>query len=224
MADTLVERVTGQATATAVPVQVHLVLPDRVLLGQAEDAAELHGYGPIPAELARELTLGGSEHTSLRRLHATTPATGRLVAMDSRAWAFPDGIARLIRLRDRVCRAPWCDAPVRHVDHVQAHQDGGPTNETNGQGLCESCNHAKQAAGWHSRIRPGRRHEMETTTPTGHTYRSRAPATWPAAPPLATTGSTSCSAPSSGSPPERRRCRRPRLASDPWQPCCPSCS
>lgn len=57
-----------------------------------------------------------------------------------------------------------------------------------------------------------------------HTYRSRAPATWPAAPPLATTGSTSCSAPSSGSPPERRRCRRPRLASDPWQPCCPSCS
>lgn len=88
--------------------------------------------------------------------------------MDSRAWAFPDGIARLIRLRDRVCRTPWCDAPVRHVDHVQARQDGGPTNETNGQGLCESCNHAKQAAGWHSRIRPGRRHEMETTTPTGH--------------------------------------------------------
>jgi len=120
-----------------------------------------------------------------------TPATGRLVAMDSRAWAFTDGIARLIRLRDRVCRTPWCDAPVRHVYHVQAHQDGGPTNETNGQGLCESCNHAKQAAGWHSRIRPGRRHEMETTTPTGHTYRSRAPATWPAAPPLATTGSTS---------------------------------
>ena len=141
-----------------------------------------------------------------------------------RALAFTDGIARLIRLRDRVCRTPRCDAPVRHVDHVQAHQDGGPTNETNGQGLCESYNHAKQAAGWHSRIRPGRRHEMETTTPTGHTYRSRAPATWPAAPPLATTGSTSCSAPSSGSPPERRRCRRPRLASDPWQPCCPSCS
>ncbi len=99
-----------------------------------------------------------------------------------------------------------------------------PPNETNAQGLCESYHHAKQAAGWHSRIQPGRRHELETSTPTGHTYRSRAPATWPAAPPLATTGSTSCSAHSSGSPPERRRCRRPRLASDPWQPCCPSCS
>ncbi|MCW2762702.1 MAG: endonuclease, partial [Marmoricola sp.] len=59
---------------------------------------------------------------------------------------------------------------MRHVDHVQAHQDGGPINETNGQGLCESCNHAKQAAGWHSWIRPGRRHEMEppllSATPT----------------------------------------------------------
>ena len=37
--------------------------------------------------------------------------------------------------------------------------------------------------------RTGRRHEMETTTTTGHTCPSRA-ATWPAAPPLATTGST----------------------------------
>jgi hypothetical protein len=38
------------------------------------------------------------------------------------------------------------DAPVRHLDPVHARQDGGRTNETNGQGLCESCNHAKQAA------------------------------------------------------------------------------
>jgi hypothetical protein len=29
-------------------------------------------------------------------------------------------------------------APVRYVDHLQAHQHGGPTDETNGQGLRES--------------------------------------------------------------------------------------
>jgi len=224
MADTLVERVTGQTTATAVPVQVHLVLPDRVLLGQAEDAAELHGYGPIPRRArprahprrvrAHELAAAPRHHPGYR-----PPRRDGLTGL---------GVPRRNRPADPAPRPGLPHAVVRrpgaHVDHVQAHQDGGPTNETNGQGLCESCNHAKQAAGWHSRIRPGRRHEMETTTPTGHTYRSRAPATWPAAPPLATTGSTSCSAPSSGSPPERRRCRRPRLASDPWQPCCPSCS
>ena len=33
MADTLVERVTGQTTATAVPVEIHLVMTDTTLLG-----------------------------------------------------------------------------------------------------------------------------------------------------------------------------------------------
>ena len=181
MADTLVERVTGQTTATAVPVQVHLVVPDTVLLGDRDDAAEIDGYGPIPAELARELTLNGRgspEHTELRRLYAT-PSTGQLVAMDSRARAFPDGLAHLIKLRDRTCRTPWCDAPVRHIDHIEDHADGGPTSGDNGEGLCESCNHAKQAPGWRARARPGPRHTVEITTPTGHTYRSRAPATPP---------------------------------------------
>ena len=52
----------------------------------------------------------------------------------------------------------------------------GPTSGDNGQGLCEACNHAKQAPGW--RARPSPRagpHTIETTTPTGHTYRSHAP-------------------------------------------------
>ncbi|GAA2134040.1 HNH endonuclease [Nocardioides bigeumensis] len=178
MADTLVERVTGQTTAAAVPLQVHLVVPDTVLLGDREEAAEVDGYGPVPAELARRLVAGSPEHTELRRLYAS-PTTGQLVAMDSRARTFPDGLARFIRLRDRVCRTPWCDAPVRHIDHVQDHADGGPTSAANGEGLCESCNHAKQAAGWHARARPGPRHTVQVTTPTGHTYRSKAPATRP---------------------------------------------
>ena len=37
-------------------------------------------------------------------------------------------------------------------------------------------NHAKQARGWRARPRPGPRHTFETTTPTGHRYRSTAPA------------------------------------------------
>ena len=57
MADTLVERVTGQTTATAVPVEVHLVMTDTTLLGTGTDRrhtdaeavdvpAHLEGYGP----------------------------------------------------------------------------------------------------------------------------------------------------------------------------------
>ena len=75
-------------------------------------------------------------------------------------------------VRDQTCRTPWCDAPIRHCDHVIAVEAGGATSAGNGQGLCEECNYAKQAPGWTARPRPGPRHTIETTTPTGHRYLS----------------------------------------------------
>ncbi len=96
--------------------------------------------------------------------------------MDSTARIFPTRLAQFLRLRDQRCRTPWCDAPIRHADHVEAAQAGGPTTAVNGQGLCEACNYNKQAPGWHAKPRPGPQHEVETTTPTGHTYQSTAPA------------------------------------------------
>lgn len=117
--------------------------------------------------------------------------TGGVAAGGSPPGARPDIRSGDMHLREHINSPSRPGSPPSVCRPRPSPPDGGPTNETNGPGLCESCNHAKQAAGWHSRIRPGRRHEMETTTPTGHTYRSRAPATWPAAPPLATTGSTS---------------------------------
>ncbi|MDP3891780.1 HNH endonuclease, partial [Nocardioides sp.] len=104
------------------------------------------------------------------------PETGGLIAMDSRARAFPTLLATFLRLRDQgICRTPWCDAPARHTDHVQPVDEGGPTSAINGQGLCEACNHAKQAPGWTASATPGPRHTVATTSPTGHTYQSRAP-------------------------------------------------
>jgi hypothetical protein len=55
MADTLVERVTGQALACEVPVRVNLTVSDRVLFGAADEPAQVEGYGPIPAGVARTL-------------------------------------------------------------------------------------------------------------------------------------------------------------------------
>jgi hypothetical protein len=111
---------------------------------------------------------------TLRRLWAA-PRTGALVAMESRARRFPDGLALWLDVRDQVCRTPWCDAPVRHHDHALGHDAGGPTSGNNGQGLCEACNYAKQAPGWHAGATPGDRHTVTTTTPTGHVYSSTAP-------------------------------------------------
>jgi hypothetical protein len=172
MADTLVERLTGQATAEAVPVRVGLVMTDAVLLAGGDEPAHVDGFGPLPAPVARDLiTLDHRSQAWVRRLY-TSPSTGELVAMDSKSYRFPRGLARFIRHRDQICRTPWCGAPIRHIDHALAFTAGGETSHVNGQGLCEACNHHKQAIGWEARPRPGPTHTVETVTPTGHRYRS----------------------------------------------------
>ncbi|MBD8043909.1 HNH endonuclease, partial [Arthrobacter sp. Sa2BUA2] len=119
---------------------------------------------------------GNQARVTLRRLFLD-PESRELIAMDSKARYFPPGLARLIRTRDQTCRTPWCDAPIRHIDHIRPYSEAGPTSYTNGQGLCEACNHAKEAPGWTAETIciPGQRHAVRTVTPTGHAYRSTAP-------------------------------------------------
>ena len=196
MADTLVERVTGQAIAAAVPIEIQLVMPAETLLGQGSEPALAPGYGALPASFARALVAScGSAGASawVRRLF-TTPDGRDLVTMDSRRRRFSGPLRHLIELRDQTCRTPWCDAPIRHGDHVIPGRRGGATSAANGQGLCEACNYAKEAPGWHcTALRRGPSpaephappHTVRTTTPTGHTYDSTAP---PVLPTRAATG------------------------------------
>ena len=177
MADTLVEGVRGGAggQAGSPGVSLGLVMSDAALFGGADEPAHLDGFGPIPAELAREIVVGACDRDEkiwLRRLYAS-PATGELVSMDATGRTFRGSLARFVRLRDRVCRTPWCDAPIRHVDHPRRHADEGPTAADNAQGLCEACNYAKDAPGW--RARPGPDGGVVTTSPTGHSIATRPP-------------------------------------------------
>ena len=133
----------------------------------------------------------------LRRLY-TAPGTGTLTAMDSRARLFPPGLRRVLPTRDDTCRTPYCDAPIRHYDHIIPWHQNGTTTEANGAGLCEACNHTKELPGWSSRPRPGPRHTLEITTPTGHTYQSTAP-------PLPGTGPARVSGAGSARSPSRQR-------------------
>jgi hypothetical protein len=182
MADTLVRRILAphQSSAdgvTGVPLMVNVVVPDSVLWGNHDGGGWVEGYGDVPGDLIREWIAANLESgvdTWLRRIYET-PKTGELVAMDSKARGFDGGLAAFLRMRDRGCREQWCDAPVRHLDHAESHADGGLTSAENGQGICEAHNYAKQAIGWSAQPRPGPRHTIETTTPTGHTYETTAP-------------------------------------------------
>jgi hypothetical protein len=152
-----------------------------------EEPGYLHGYGVVPAGWIRDLVAGLPPHAQawIRRLYMN-PRTGQLVAMDSRRRLFKHSIRKFVVLRDRICRTPWCGAPIRHADHPEPHGRGGTTSRRNSQGLCEACNYAKQAAGWTVRPVPGPVHTIATTTPTGHVYESSAPPLpgWQASPSL----------------------------------------
>nr|WP_251041464.1 HNH endonuclease signature motif containing protein [Arthrobacter sp. ISL-30] len=202
MADALVERITGTPNGIT-GVEIQLIMTDRTLFQGDSEPARLAGYGIVPAGWARALAkegqaakkgqpakevhavkddaakageaAWGQEFTVwLRRLY-TAPGMGELVAMDSRARLFPAGLRRYLQARDDTCRTPYCDAPIRHFDHVLPWHTGGTTSLDNGAGLCEACNHTKENPGWTTRPSPGRQHTIEYRTPTGHTYHSTAP-------------------------------------------------
>ncbi len=148
MADALVERTTGVSGGIS-GVEIQLIMTDRTLFQGDNEPARLAGYGIVPAGWAGPINPeqeppGNDSGTAarmdsgrrdldtwLRRLY-TAPATGDLVAMDSRARLFPAGLRRFIRARDQTCRAPYCDAPIRHHDHVVPWHDGGTTSLGNG--------------------------------------------------------------------------------------------
>ena len=144
MADALVERTTGTPGGIT-GVEIQLIITDRTLFQADAEPAVLPGYGTVPAGWARTLITarsarprgvapavprgpGGAAGSGrraddpafnlwLRRLY-THPGTGELVGMDSRARLFPPGLRRFIQARDDTCRTPYCDAPIRHLDHI----------------------------------------------------------------------------------------------------------
>jgi hypothetical protein len=158
-------------------VSVQLVMTDRTLLHGDDEPAYLVGYGIVPAGWARDLLRDTDADVFLRRLY-TAPGTGRLLAADARARLVTGALRQVLIARDQRCRTPWCDAPIRHLEHATAWGDRGATSDENCHGGCERCNHTKQAPGWSARPSspPGGRHTVHTRTPTGHVYRSRAPA------------------------------------------------
>ncbi len=180
MADTLIERITGRPAGTAVPVAVDLVLTDDTLLGGSTTPATVPGYGPVPADVARQLVNAAisdrDSRATLRRLYRH-PTSGALVAMESRARFFPHGLARFIALRDGTCRTPYCDAPIRHTDHATPAAHGGQTTAANGTGCCEACNYTKEADGWTvtTHTDDNGTHTALFRTPTGAEHRSTAP-------------------------------------------------
>jgi hypothetical protein len=129
------------------------------------------GAGTIPGPVARNLAAHAIDADAAWLRAIYVDPLGRLLATSSVSRFHPPGLAALLRAREQgICGSAWCDASIRHIDHVIPHADGGATSLDNGQGLCVRCNHAKQAPGWTQKTTAiDGRQAVETVTPTGHT-------------------------------------------------------
>ena len=136
MCDTLVERLTGVATADPVHTKVELVMDSSTLLGLAERPGRLTGLGPVPAQVAR--FIAASSDTWVRRLFCD-PVDCSVLVQDSRARRFTGPLKRLIVGRDQTCRGPGCGSRIADIDHIVEHARGGRTSRGNGQGLSKGC-------------------------------------------------------------------------------------
>ncbi len=141
-ADVLYDLLMGQ-DRNRVRTEMQVVVPISTLMGLSDEPGELAGYGPIPAELARELAAGSR---STWRQMLTDPRDGQVVKVGARRFPSP-GVARTVRARNRHCIFPGCDKPAMNseIDHTKPHAEGGRAEEGNLGPACARHHHLKHA-------------------------------------------------------------------------------
>jgi hypothetical protein len=156
-----------------VQVRVGVTVGLTTLLGLDQLPGELAGYGPIPADQARELAAQGT----WRRL-VTDPVTGALLDYGTSRYTPPAHLAAHVVARDQTCVFPGCRirADRCDLDHrVPFDADGGngATSDVNLSALCRPHHRLKQQPGWRlARYADG---TLAWRTPTGHRYLRRPP-------------------------------------------------
>ena len=154
----------GARTVHGRPVEVRVTMNAATMLGLRDDPADLEGYGPIPASIARELL----PDATLRRL-LTDPANGALLDVGRRTYTPPRALIDFVTTRDDTCVLPGCTRPavMCEVDHCQPWATGGSTCEHNLAPLCTRHHRMKHQANWTLEHTAA---GMCWTTPTGVRY------------------------------------------------------
>ena len=156
--------------------QLHLTVPASVLLGISDAPGELAGYGPITAEVAREI----AGDCTWRRV-MTDPVDGTMIAVDTNTYRPPAALARHVETRDGTCRFRGCTLPSTrcHIDHSIAHPVGRTCHDNLGP-FCEHHHIFKHALdGAYAHLKQPKPGVFVWTMPTGHSYTVSPPALAP---------------------------------------------
>ncbi|NMR21743.1 HNH endonuclease signature motif containing protein, partial [Cellulomonas fimi] len=163
----------GESLPTRQRVRPHLQVTAAAttLLGLDDVPAELAGYGPIPAAMARSI----AADATWRRIF-TDPATGSLTGIGPRSYRPGADLTATVLARDTTCTFPGCRTPSYRcdVDHVEPFDPTRPgdaqTTCANLHALCRHHHRLKTHTGW-TVVRKEETGATHWTAPTGHRYR-----------------------------------------------------
>jgi hypothetical protein len=147
-------------------VDLHVDLP--TLAGLAENPGELAGFGPVIADIARQVT--ERQHRSEWRWTVTDPTTGLPVDQGTTRRRPSVAQRRQVETINPTCVFPGCRMPATScdLDHRQPWAQGGPTTTDNLVPLCRHDHRIRHQAGWKHQPLPGGDHHW--TSPLGHQY------------------------------------------------------
>lgn len=133
----------------------------------ADHAGELAGYGPVIADIARQIADEG--HDAEWRYTITDP-NGGVIANGTTRRRPTAGQVREVHAQHRTCVFPGCRMPAADcdLDHRIPYAEGGPTITPNLAPLCRHDHRIRTTAEWVHSPLPGGSHEWKTKL--GHTY------------------------------------------------------
>ena len=147
-------------------VDIHVDLTTLARL--SEDPGELAGYGPVIADIARQVAENqpGAEW----RWTLTNPDTGLVVDNGITRRRPTSRQRRHVEARNRTCLFPGCRRPAVNcdLDHRQQWAHGGPTKVSNLAPLCRHHHNMRHHAGWTHQALPNG--DCLWTSRLGHTY------------------------------------------------------
>jgi uncharacterized protein DUF222/HNH endonuclease len=154
---------TGKGT-----VDLHVDL--KTLTRLADHPGELAGYGPIVADVARQIA--ESQTRAEWRWTLTDPDTGQVIDNGTTRRRPDTGQRRHVETRNPTCIFPGCRVPATDcdLDHRTPWSEGGPTTLDNLVPLCRHDHQIRHRTGWTHQPLPEGDHQW--TSRLGHTYTS----------------------------------------------------
>jgi hypothetical protein len=164
-ADVAVDLLTG-TTSPAVG-KIHLTVDLATLAGLADTPGDLAGYGPILADITRQLVEDGDGSWDWTVTH---PDSGMPVADGHTKRRHTASQRRRLTVRHATCVAPGCRMPTIDcdLDHTTPYAASGITETDDSAPLCRHHHCVRHQTGWSYRHLPNG--DILWTSPLGTTY------------------------------------------------------